>query len=115
MFAVRSGRLVPTSSFHYAVEDADSVLEIVQLSIKKWDAIVEHIEQTGDVIADSGSVTCACCEKLSHCFCRDCPLGEDMGDPERDMYDHWFREPSLESARRMRTALVVQAMKLQND
>jgi hypothetical protein len=101
--------ILPTKKFYAAVEAIDSELEAVQLSIAKWDLVVETVEKFPyKEVSDGGTATCALCYHHEP-SCGSCPLDTD-GYP--CLYTAWANRQTLRNARRMRAALVVQAMRL---
>jgi hypothetical protein len=66
--------------------------EALEMSIAKWETIVDHIELTGELIYDGEADTCALCEmyyehvKWPVC-CEGCPVAEHTG------YSHCRKTP----------------------
>ena len=72
MFEVINNGLIVTDEFKPTIRNA------LDLSIAKWEFILEHLYATGDKIIDGGETTCGLCQLYSHDeevrSCPSCPI-----------------------------------------
>ena len=74
--------------------DSDNTLKFIQLAQRKWEKIIEFIENTGIVPHGGGSATCALCVAYGiRKGCYQCPIAKHTGQIycKDTPYDSWCR------------------------